>query len=202
MELCPDILLEDPARYQGRWLESINDKKELWLELGCGKGRFTAETAALNPDCLVVAIEKVPDVLVIAMERVCSAALENVRFIGYDALALPVIFAENEVDRVFINFCDPWPRPRDAKRRLTSPGYLQIYENILKPGGKLFFKTDNIPLFEYSVRSFLSEGWGISEVTRDLHGIGCDGVMTDYEVKFHGQDKKICRLAAEKEKGK
>lgn len=196
MERCAGILIDDPAALMGRWREVFSCYDNLFLELGCGKGRFTAETARREPKNLLIAVEKVPDAMVVAMERVLELGLENARFIDGDALALPVIFAENEVDRIYINFCDPWPRKKEAKHRLTSPGFLSIYESILKPSGELHFKTDNQPLFEYSVETLQAEGWELSELTYNLHANGPVGVMTDYEAKFWEQGVKINRLTA------
>ena len=200
MERCSRVLIEDPAALRGTWKQSFPEYGSLWLELGCGKGRFTADTAERNPKAFLVAIEKVPDVMVMAMERVCDKGLSNVRFIDGDALALPVLFEPREVDRIFINFCDPWPKKSAAKHRLTSPGFLEIYESILKPNGEIHFKTDNQPLFEYSVETLEENGWTLSEVTRDLHENGPVGVMTDYEAKFYAQGVKISRFVAKKEK--
>lgn len=200
MERCSHVQIKDPSALHGEWLKNYSGFSELWIELGCGKGRFTADTAEQNPDILLVGIEKVADAMVVGMERVCKKNIANVRFIDADVLALPVIFDECEVDRIFINFCDPWPRSRDAKRRLTSPGFLEIYESILKPDGEIHFKTDNQQLFEYSVETFLAEGWTLYDVTRDLHSAGPVGVMTDYEAKFYEQGIKINRLCAKKEK--
>lgn len=200
MERCAGVLIEDPAALRGAWINNFSEYEKLWLELGCGKGRFTTDTAAQNPKAVIVAVEKVPDVMVMAMERACDRGLQNVRFIDGDALALPVLFEPKEVDRIFINFCDPWPKKSAAKHRLTSPGFLELYESILKPGGEVHFKTDNQPLFEYSVETFEENGWTLSEVTRDLHENGPVGVMTDYEAKFYAQGVKINRLVAKKEK--
>ncbi|MGI5985688.1 MAG: tRNA (guanosine(46)-N7)-methyltransferase TrmB [Oscillospiraceae bacterium] len=200
MERCSHVQIKDPAALKGIWLKQNPQMSALWLELGCGKGRFTAETAEQNPDVLLVGIEKVADAMVVGMERVCGKGIDNVRFIDTDVLALPVLFEQDEVDRIFINFCDPWPRSRDAKHRLTSPGFLELYESILKPKGEIHFKTDNQPLFEYSVEVFETGGWTLSEVTRDLHEKGAVGVMTDYEAKFYEQGVKINRLVAKKEK--
>ncbi|MGI5979711.1 MAG: tRNA (guanosine(46)-N7)-methyltransferase TrmB [Oscillospiraceae bacterium] len=200
MERCSRVLIEDPAALRGEWRTAIPGYDALWLELGCGKGRFTADTAEQNPQKLLVALEKVPDVMVMAMERVCERELQNVRFIDGDALALPVLFETDEVDRIYINFCDPWPKKSAAKHRLTAPGFLEIYESILKPDGEIHFKTDNLPLFDWSVETFTENGWSLSEVTRDLHANGPVGVMTDYEAKFYAQGVKINRLVAKKEK--
>lgn len=199
MERCARVKIDDPAALRGQWLSSFPGHRQLWLELGCGKGKFTAETAAQNHEALILAIEKIPDAMVIGMERVFDGEIPNVRFLDTDALALPVIVEEREADRIYINFCDPWPKARYAKHRLTSPGFLRIYESILKPQGEIHFKTDNNPLFEYSMEVLQEEGWTISELTRDLHEHGVCGVMTDYEAKFHEQGVKINRLVARKQ---
>lgn len=199
MERCSRVLIDDPAALRGIWKQTFPGYDALWLELGCGKGRFTAETAGQHPDKLLVALEKVPDVLVMAMEKVCGRNLENVRFIDGDALALPVLFEPEEVDRIFINFCDPWPKKSAAKHRLTAPGFLEIYESILKPDGEIHFKTDNLPLFDWSLDTFEANGWSLSEVTYDLHENGPVGVMTDYEAKFYAEGVPINRLVARKE---
>ena len=200
MERCAHVQIKDPAALKGEWLAKSPEYSELWLELGCGKGRFTADTAEQNPDVLLVAVEKVADAMIIGMERAYDRGIENVRFIDADVLALPVMFAQGEVSRIFLNFSDPWPKNRDAKHRLTSPGFLALYEAVLKPEGEIHLKTDNVPLFEYSVDTLQREGWTLSEVTCDLHADGVVGVMTDYEAKFHEQGVKINRLVAKKEK--
>jgi len=200
MERCAHVQIQEPAELKGEWLKQNPDYSALWVELGCGKGRFTAETAEQNPQALLVAIEKVADAMIIGMERAFDKGIENVRFIDTDVLALPVIFAPGEVDRIYLNFSDPWPKNRDAKHRLTSPGFLELYESVLKPEGEIHFKTDNKPLFEYSVETFASEGWTLSEVTRNLHENGIVGVMTDYEAKFYEQGITINRLVAKKER--
>lgn len=199
MERCAHVQIQEPASLQSRWLDEFPGKDELWLELGCGKGGFTARTAELNPNSLLVAVEKVPDAMVMAMEKVCDMGLNNVRFIDADAMTLPVIFSVGEVDRIYINFCDPWPQKHFAKRRLTSPFFLDIYESILKPGGEIQFKTDNRPLFDYSLETLENEGWALSEVTTDLHADGVKGVMTDYEKRFYEQGVPINRLVAVKD---
>ena len=202
MERCAHVQIQEPAELKGEWLKENPDYSVLWVELGCGKGRFTAETAEQNPKALLVAIEKVADAMIIGMERAFDKGIENVRFIDTDVLALPVIFAPGEIDRIYLNFSDPWPKNRDAKHRLTSPGFLELYESVLKPEGEIHFKTDNKPLFEYSVETFTAEGWTLSEVTRNLHENGVVGVMTDYEAKFYEQGVTINRLVAKKEKHK
>jgi tRNA (guanine-N7-)-methyltransferase len=198
MERASAVLVTEPERFRGAWLTQFPGHGALHLELGCGKGRFTAETAAAEPEALLVAVEKVPDAMVVAMERAVEKGLHNVKFIDRDAALLPELFAPGEVERIYLNFCDPWPKSRDAKHRLTAPGFLRLYADVLAPGGTLRFKTDNLPLFEWSLAQFEAEGWALSEVTNDLHADGVCGVMTDYEAKFHAQGVKINRLVATK----
>ena len=133
-----------------------------------------------------------------------NRGLENVRFLDADAKLLKTMFDDGEVDRIYINFCDPWPKSRDAKLRLTSPVFLRLYGDLLPPGGEIHFKTDNTPLFDWSRARFEEEGWALREVTHDLHAQGTVGVLTDYEAKFCEQGMKINRLVAvktEKTKG-
>ncbi len=198
MEKCERVQIKQPEALRGKWRAMFPAYDELWLEIGCGKGRFTLGTAQAEPKNMLIAIERVEDAMVTAMERVCDAGVGNVRFISRDALKLREIFSAGEISRIFINFCDPWPKSRDAKHRLTAPGFLRMYADLLPPGGQIHFKTDNLPLFEWSVEQLKNEGWEISELTNDLHGEGECGVMTDYEAKFHAQGVKINRLVAEK----
>ena len=198
MERCADVLIRDPEERRGRWRELMPEARELRLELGCGKGRFTVGTAAAEPDVLFIAIERVPDAMVIAMERAVAEGLKNVFFLDDDAARLPQLFAPNEVDRIYINFCDPWPGQRHAKRRLTSEGFLNVYRQVLKDGGQIHFKTDNHDLYEWSLFQFPKAGYAVSEVTRDLHANGVCGVMTDYEEKFHNLGTPINRCVGTK----
>ena len=196
MERCAHVLVSDPVQLRGKWLETFPGFTALHIELGCGKGRFTCETARTQPQALLAAVERVPDAMVVAMERVCAEEVDNVRFMDIDAAHLTEIFAPGEAERIYINFCDPWPKSRQAKRRLTAPGFLKLYQEVLKPGGEIHFKTDNNPLFEFSLESFESMGFQLKEVTRDLHANGPQGVMTDYEEKFYAQGLPINRCVA------
>ena len=205
MEKCAELLIEDTTAYcpdvtaEGQWLSKFPGYEELHLELGCGKGRFTVDTAELNPKTMFIAIEKVADAMILALERVQKRELSNVRFINGDAAKLLEMFSnKGELDRIYINFCDPWPKSRDAKFRLTAARFLRMYATILKPGGQIHFKTDNTPLFDWSTEQFKNEGWELSEYTHDLHANGPVGVMTDYEAKFYAEGLKINRLVATK----
>lgn len=196
MERCARVQIASPEEHRGRWRELMPQAAELRLELGCGKGRFTAETAAQNPQALFIAVERVPDAMVVAMERVCAMELENVFFVDGDAARLTDYFIPGEVDLIYINFCDPWPSNRHAKRRLTYEDFLMRYRQILRPSGAVHFKTDNRDLFEWSLFQFPRAGFTLSEVTRDLHANGVCGVMTDYEEKFHNLGTPINRCVA------
>jgi len=166
------------------------------LEIGCGKGKFTAETAVAESDVLLIAIERVREAMVIAMEQAVERELDNILFIDMDAERLTEVFAPGEVERIYLNFSDPWKSPRHAKRRLTSPGFLALYQQILAPGGEIHMKTDNVSLFHYSLARFPECGYELSQVTRDLHGQGIAGKMTDYEEKFYEAGTPICRCVA------
>ena len=136
--------------------------------------------------------------MIIAMERARDRGLTNVFFLDDDAARLPEFLGENEIDRLFINFCDPWPGLRHAKRRLTSEGFLRTYRKVLSDGGEIHFKTDNADLFRFSLFQFPKAGYELSEVTRDLHAGGVQGVMTDYEEKFYNLGTPINRCVGTK----
>ena len=182
MERCSDRLIRDPYDRRGHWRELMPQAREIHLELGCGKGRFTAGTAAAEPDVLLIAVEVVPDAMVVAMERCVAAGLTNVFFVDANADQLPSFFAPGEIDRIYINFCDPWPSNRHAKRRLTHGNFLRLYRQVLKEGGQIH-SVEELPRF----------GFELSEVTRDLHANGPVGIMTDYEAKFYDLGQPINR---------
>lgn len=196
MEACRACQVQDPFAMRGHWRELMPDARALRVELGCGKGRFTVGTAQAEPDVLLIAVEKVPDAMVVAMERAMDAGLKNVFFVDGDAALLPDMFASGEVDRLYINFCDPWPKSNQKKRRLTHGNFLKKYRQVLAEGGQIHFKTDNDKLFEWSLEEIPQFGFALSEVTRDLHADGPMGVMTDYERKFYGEGKSINRCVA------
>ena len=199
MERCARFLIREPSSYRGHWRQLKPDAKEIRLEIGCGKGRFSAETAQRNPDVLYIALERVPDAMVIAMERSMEKGLDNIFFIDGDAAKLRDYFAPGEVDLLYINFCDPWPGLKHARRRLTHEQFLILYRGVLKDGGQIHFKSDNHDLFEWSLFQFPKAGFILSEVTRDLHGQGINGVMTDYEEKFYQMGTPINRCVGTKE---
>ena len=196
MEKAGAVLLTQPEELCGAWRENFKEYKEIHLELGCGKGGFTVATAESEPSVMLVAIERVPDAMVVGMEKAVDRGVNNVRFMDRDVSLLGEIFKQGEVDRIYVNFCDPWPKSRDAKHRLTSPNFLRSYASLLPVGGEIHFKTDNRPLFDWSVEQMREEGWELSELTNDRHANGPTGIMTDYERKFHTLGIKINRVVA------
>lgn len=196
MEACRSVWLEDAAYLRGNWRSLMPQARELRLEIGCGKGKFTVETAALEPDVLFVAVERVQEALVLAMEKALSMGLKNVYFLSIDAAKLEEYFAPGEVDLIYLNFCDPWPRKKNAKRRLTYHTFLEKYKKVLKLGGQIHFKTDNANLFDWSLPEMESCFLELRNVTDDLHANGPVGIMTGYEEKFYALGTPIHRVEA------
>jgi len=201
MEACSAIWLRDAKSLRGKWRELMPEAKELRLEIGCGKGKFTVETAAANPDILMIAVEKVQEAMILGMEKALSMGLKNLYFLSLDATEIEEYFEDNEVDLLYLNFCDPWPRKKNAKRRLTFHTFLEKYKKILKNEGEIHFKTDNAPLFEWSLEEFGACKLEIRNLTRDLHANGPVGIMTGYEEKFYelGTPINRCELIVHKE---
>ena len=193
MAACADLRITNPADFKGKWRNLKEDCTALWVEVGCGKGKFTAETAAANPDVLLIAVERCREAMVVAMEKAQAMGLKNVYYIDMDVANIEEIFAGFEIDRLFINFPDPWPRKKNAKRRLTHRGFLDKYCRVIKEGGEIHYKTDNAPLFEFSVEEFAACGLQVNNLTRNLHENGIVGIMTGYEEKFHSLGTPINR---------
>ena len=193
MEACAAYRITEPETKKGSWRNLMPGCCALWVELGCGKGKFTAETAQANPEVLLIAVERCREAMVVAMEKARDMGLNNVFYIDMDVANMEEIFAPGEIDRLFINFPDPWPRKKNAKRRLTHRGFLDKYCRVVREGGELHFKTDNAPLFEFSVEEFAACGLEVKNLTRDLHKDGIVGIMTGYEEKFHGLGTPINR---------
>lgn len=173
---------------------------ELYLEIGCGKGAFIIGLSEQYPDKRLLAVELVPDVLMMAMEKAEREGTKNVCFLNANAENIADIIPEGSVSRLYLNFSDPWPKKRNAKRRLTSSLFLEKYKKILAPKGKIFFKTDNKGLFDYSLESFVANGFKVSDVCFDLHSdrvFNKDNIETEYEKNFSEKGFLINRLTAE-----
>ena len=177
---------------------SFENEGELFLEIGCGKGAFITGLAEQYPDKRLLAVELVQDVLMMAMEK-AEREGKSIRFLNANAENIADIIPHGSVSRLYLNFSDPWPKKRNAKRRLTSPLFLEKYKKILAPEGKIFFKTDNKGLFDYSLESFVENGYEVSDVCFDLHGdpvFSADNIKTEYEVNFSSKGFLINRLVA------
>ena len=189
-----DYLISDPRSLKGHWSE-LSEGRPIWLEIGCGKGRFAVGTALAHPEALIVAAEVEENVLVMAMESAAAAGVNNLRFIHTDAEILDAYYAPREVERIYLNFSDPWPH--SPSRRLTFERFLEIYARILSVGGELRFKSDNRYLFDWSEEEFRRCGWSIEELTHDLHASDLDGgVVTEYEERFSAAGTPINYLRA------
>ena len=193
MEACADWLVREPEAMKGNWRSLKPDAKELRVEVGCGKGKFTVETAAAEPDILLIAMEVCPDAMVMGMERAKEMGLSNVFFVDADVARIEEFFAPDEIDLLYINFCDPWPKSKQAKRRLTYHTFLEKYRRLIREGGQIHFKTDNAKLFAWSLEEFAAYGYNVRNVTDDLHKDGPVGIMTGYEEKFYALGTPIHR---------
>ncbi|HIR76701.1 MAG TPA: tRNA (guanosine(46)-N7)-methyltransferase TrmB [Candidatus Choladousia intestinipullorum] len=193
------VIHEDVMREKrGRWNEVFENDHPLFLEVGMGKGRFITELAQQNPDRNYVGIEKYSSVLLRAVtKREELPQLHNLLFLRMDAEDLPEVFGKNEVSGIYLNFSDPWPKDRHAKRRLPSREFLTRYDKILIPGGKVEFKTDNRALFDFAIEQAGEAGWTIEACTYDLHrddSMMEGNIMTEYEERFSAQGNSICKL--------
>lgn len=190
------FVIQSPQEYQGRWENAFGTKRPLFLEIGMGKGKFLLELAATHPENNYLGIEKFSSVLVRALDKRKELNIDNLLFLRMDAEELPNIFAPNEVDGIYLNFSDPWPKDRHSKRRLTSQRFLDRYAQILKPEGSVQFKTDNRELFDFSLEQAQSAGWNTLYHTYDLHHSPyADGnIMTEYEERFSKEGKPICKM--------
>lgn len=191
-----EFVIHEPKEQKGKWRELFGNENPIHIEVGMGKGQFLMKLAQLNPDINYIGIEKYSSVLVRAIEKREETELDNLYFIRMDAEELGEVFAEGEVDKIYLNFSDPWPKDRHAKRRLTSHQFLERYNGILKKDGLVQFKTDNKDLFDFSLEEVSVADWKIQDYTYDLHHSEYNegNVMTEYEEKFSSQGKPICRM--------
>ena len=190
--------IQQPEQMKGKWAEVFQNDHPIHIEVGMGKGQFIIEMARRNPEVNYIGIEKYSSVLVRAVEKLEDFEQDNLRLIRMDAENIEEVFDKDEVDRIYLNFSDPWPKDRHAKRRLTSTRFLERYDNILTPEGRVMFKTDNKDLFDFSLEQVEEAGWILENHTYDLHHSEYNegNVMTEYEVKFSAKGNPICRLVA------
>ena len=191
-----EYTVQEPKENKGRWHEFFENENPIHIEVGMGKGKFIMELAERNPDINYVGIEKFSSVLVRALQKMEEKELSNLVFIRMDAEELEEVFEKEEVAQIYLNFSDPWPKDRHAKRRLTSTRFLSRYEKVLKADGKVIFKTDNRDLFDFSLEQAKEADWVIENYTYDLHNSEYNegNVMTEYEEKFSKEGKPINRM--------
>lgn len=197
LEKSGSLWIKNPEELKGKWSREFENSNPVYLEIGCGKGKFICEMAEKYPNVNFVALEVIRDVMVIAMEKAEPLGLKNVRFIIADAKDLPEFFEKGEISRIYLNFSDPWKKNKQAKRRLTHKNFLDVYKQVLNIGDFICFKTDNQKLFEFSLNSFSEEDFKMSDITFDLHNSGfSDNVMTEYETRFSEEGMPIYRVCA------
>ncbi len=195
-----ELSVSDPFEHKGNWNRLFGNDNPIHMEIGMGKGRFITELAKNNPDINYIGVERYESVLIKALERLEGEDLpQNLKIIAMDALELLDVFEPGEVKHIYLNFSDPWPKKRHAKRRLTSERFLPMYATLLGVGGRVEFKTDNRDLFDYSLESFKENGWELEAFTYDLHNdenLCAGNVMTEYEIRFSKKGNPINKLIA------
>ncbi len=200
-----NFTIKDPEKKKGLWKKEVfGNDNEVHIEIGMGKGRFLMDMAALHPDINYVGIEKYSSVLLRALQKQEQLLLPNVIFIRMDAETITEVFAPGEVGKIYLNFSDPWPKDRHAKRRLPSREFLKRYDQILVPGGVVEFKTDNEDLFQFALEEIEPAGWTLDAVTYDLHNdeVMSEGnVMTEYEERFSEAGNPIYKYIISRKKG-
>lgn len=190
------FVIQNPQEFRGHWEDVFHERRPFYLEIGMGKGRFISELAVRNPQNNYLGIEKFSSVLVRALDKRKELEIDNLFFLRMDAEEIVDIFAKDEVDGIYLNFSDPWPKDRHAKRRLTSDRFLERYAQVLKPEGRVIFKTDNRELFDFSLEQAEHADWRILNHTYDLHHSRYmeGNIMTEYEERFSKEGKPICRM--------
>ena len=199
MEENADLVILKPEEHKGHYHDIFEINQPLYIEIGMGKGDFIYQNALKHPENNYIGIEKFPSVLAAAINKINkNQSLPNLKLMHFDAIELENVFENGEIDHLFLNFSDPWPKKRHAKRRLTSSAFLDVYRRLLKKDGVIDFKTDNRGLFEYSLVSFSQYGMTLKGVWLDLHASDFEGnIMTEYEKKFSSKGQVIYRVEAQ-----
>lgn len=197
IEKSPYVIL-NPSDYKGKYNELFNNNNPIYIEIGMGKGTFIYENALTYPNINFIGIEKYDSVMVRAIEKVENEEINNLKFIRIDARKIEEIF-DKEIDRIYLNFSDPWPKARHDKRRLSSPNFLKKYDNIFQKEKRIIMKTDNRKLFEFSIISFTNYGYKINDISLDLHNDDIkDNIETEYEKKFSSMGYPIYKIDVSK----
>lgn len=196
------IAVKEEKEYKGKWKNVFGNEQPIHMEIGMGKGQFLLTLAKQNPEINYIGIERYSSVLLRALEKFDTeefCGLTNIRFICMDAMELPEVFELGEVAKIYLNFSDPWPKARHARRRLTSTRFFEQYDKVLAKEGVVEFKTDNRPLFEFSLEQVEEAGWKLLAHSFDLHSdekMNVGNVMTEYEEKFSSMGNPIHKLIA------
>ncbi|HDT7940139.1 TPA: tRNA (guanosine(46)-N7)-methyltransferase TrmB [Enterococcus faecium] len=194
----PNFVISDPTLWKGKWNELFENDHPIHIEIGMGKGQFITGMAKAHPEINYIGVEMQVSVVSIALDKLIEQPLPNLKLLHVDGSALTEYFADSEVDQIYLNFSDPWPKKRHEKRRLTYKTFLAVDEQILRPNGEIHFKTDNQGLFEYSLASFSQYGMILKQVWLDLHQSQFEGnIMTEYEEKFSSKGQRIYRVEAQ-----
>ena len=197
LEAHPQYVILNPADAKGRWQEIFGNDHPIHVEVGSGKGAFVSGMAKANPEINYIGIDIQKSVLSYALDKVLATDVPNIKLLWVDGSDLTDYFEEGEIDRLYLNFSDPWPKKRHEKRRLTYQSFLATYQQILPENGEIHFKTDNRGLFEYSLVSFSQYGIKLKGVWLDLHASDFeDNVLTEYEQKFANKGQVIYRVEA------
>lgn len=197
LEDNPQIVILDAKQYKGKWQQLFGNNHPIYIEIGTGKGRFITEMAKAYPEINFIGLELQKNVIISVLEKALDQDITNLKLINDNASILTDMFEENEIQRIYLNFSDPWPKTKHAKRRLTHPNFLDLYRIILQQDGEIHFKTDNQSLFEYSLHSLSTYGMSLKNISLDLHQANMeDNIMTEYEQKFSAKGFRINRLEA------
>ena len=187
---------DDIENLKGHWNEVFGNNNDIHAEFGTGRGKFITTLAKENPHINYIAMEIKEEVLLKAVEKAANENLTNITFIWGNVNKIEDYFDKKELSRIYINFCDPWPKKRWAKRRLTHTNFLNMYREILNPEGEIHFKTDNEGLFEFSLNEIASNNWILKNISLNLANSDFENVTTEYEDKFMSQGLKIFRCEA------
>lgn len=189
-------LVHEPEKFKGNWKEYFGNNNPIYAEIGCGKGKFIVQNAIENPNINFIGIERQTTIMAIAARKT-NDDMNNISLIRGDAETLADVFEPEELSRIYLNFSDPWPKKRWAKRRLTHRHFLDLYKKLLGGDKEIFLKTDNTVFFESSLNEFCETGWRLSNISLDLHNSGIEGnIMTEYEERFSSLGQPIYRLEA------
>lgn len=198
LQQYPEFVIANPKEWKGRWQECFGNQQPIQIEIGMGKGRFITEMAKANPKINYIGIDMQVSVVSFALDKLVAQDIPNLKLLHVDGSALTDYFSDGEIDQIYLNFSDPWPKKKHEKRRLTYKSFLAVDEQILRPEGEIHFKTDNQGLFEYSLASFSQYGLRLKQVWLDLHASEYkENILTEYEEKFAAKGQPIYRVEAQ-----